>query len=225
MIRVHRVPSPSILTRNSVLWRDTYLTARQTYLANPTTINRRRVVVAENKYNHQQIKAALRLMFSDKCAYCESHITHVDFGDIEHFRPKSLFPQLCFEWDNMLLGCSVCNSPRFKGANFPEATVNGLIVNPVTEDPNDFFSFEFDGETGTANVIDKNPRGETTKNLLGLNRPELIRHRSEVVRKIAYIAIWAKNGDADAMEELVRCCNSDEEFSAFARSLRVHFNL
>jgi len=52
-----------------------------------------------------------------KCAYCESHTAVVAFGDVEHYRPKSVYWWLAYCYDNYLASCAVCNQ-RFKGANF-----------------------------------------------------------------------------------------------------------
>ncbi len=160
-----------------------------------------------------------------KCAYCESHITHVGYAHIEHYRPKIFFSQFCFDWDNLLLGCSVCNGARYKGTKFPDEAEKGPIINPVDENPDKYLSFEYDPETGTANVLGKHDRGSTTVDITGLNRVELIRHRSDVVRKIAFVAIRAKNGDVQAIEELNRCCENDQEYAAFARTLKRKFDI
>jgi hypothetical protein len=40
-------------------------------------------------YADPSVKATLRTVQHDKCAFCESTFGHVGFGDIEHFRPKA----------------------------------------------------------------------------------------------------------------------------------------
>ena len=164
-------------------------------------------------------------MFAGKCAYCESAIIHVMYPHIEHFKPKSNYPELCFEWNNLLLACGVCNGARFKGDKFPESSNNGPFVNPVSENPELFFDFDWDNKTGIANILPKNgnPRGATTIKEIGLNRMDLVRHRSKVVRKMVFIAICAKKGDASAKLELFKCTQPDEEYSAFAKMLYRRF--
>ncbi|MCX6270100.1 MAG: TIGR02646 family protein [Bacteroidetes bacterium] len=225
MIRVNRTPKPTILIDNEDTWLNNYLRADKKYSDNPNPANKKGKDTAERKYNHSEIKTALKTMFSDKCAYCESHIAHIDYGHIEHYKPKSRFKMECFNWDNLLLGCAICNSPKYKSDHFPGGAQHGPIVNPTEEDPSNFFSFEFDEKTGTANVIEKHPRGLTTKNLLGLNRPELVRHRSSIVKLMAYAAIKASNGDNDARIVILKCCKKEEEYSAFAIELCKHFNI
>ncbi|TIP29613.1 MAG: hypothetical protein E5X67_06120 [Mesorhizobium sp.] len=66
---------------------------------------------------------ALNIMFSGKCAYCESSIRAVHPTDIEHYRPKSEvlidnkrtkpgYYWLAGEWDNLLASCIFCNRPN-----------------------------------------------------------------------------------------------------------------
>ena len=152
-------------------------------------------------------------------------ISHVGYGHIEHYKPKSKYPADCFEWENLLLGCEICNGSQYKGDKFPLAHEGGPFINPCDENPDDFFEFEFDRATGTANVIPQNRRADTTERELGLNRPDLVKHRSNVVRKLAYVALRARDGDADALAELQRCMENDQEYAAFARALSKRFHL
>ncbi len=225
MIYVNRTLVPTILNRNAHTWQAEYTNAINAYNVNPNALNKENKKQAEKKYNHYLIKAALKNMFSGKCAYCESHVIHIDYGHIEHYKPKASYPNECFNWENLLLGCAICNGSQYKGDHFPLAHQNGPIINPTLEDPRDFLSFEFDVKTGTANIIEKNLRGLTTKSLLGLNRPDLVRHRSSVVKMMVFAAIKASKGDHEALIEIKRCCNKDEEYSAFAIELCKHFNI
>lgn len=225
MIQVTRTTEPNVLSKSAGKWLLKYKKAIANYSANPNDNTKRAKENVEKKYNHKDVKADLKDMFSSKCAYCESHVTHVDYGEIEHYKPKSKFPDSCFDWDNLLLGCSICNGVLFKGAKFPEAIDGGPFVNPVKENPNDFFEFSFDPNTGTANIIPIHTRGITTEKELGLNRDDLVKHRSSVVRKMVVIAIKASQGDIDCKCELIKCCNKEEEYAAFARFLKEKFNL
>jgi len=47
-----------------------------------------------------------------RCMYCEDSAA----SEIEHFRPKSFYPELTFVWLNYLYSCSVCN--RIKRDHF-----------------------------------------------------------------------------------------------------------
>ncbi len=124
------------------------------------------------------------------------------------------------------MACGKCNGKANKGDNFP-LTNEGtpLLVNPVNDDPIDYFTFEFDIDTGTANVISLNERGEVTESTLGLNRTELVLHRSEIVRLMVYCALKAMDGDETAIQMIHELCKKEKEYSAFARSLVERFNL
>src|SRR5262249_14214146 len=41
-----------------------------------------------NIYAHEQVKQALLAAQNGKCAFCETKLSHQQFGDVEHFRPK-----------------------------------------------------------------------------------------------------------------------------------------
>lgn len=225
MIRITRGDKPKILADNETQWTSDYLEKVSAFAIAPNSENKKSKAKAEAKYKHSRIKEALKVAFSGKCAYCESHIVHVDYGDIEHFRPKSKFPELCFRWENLLLSCGICNGTAHKGDHFPESEEGGPLVHPAEENPDEFFLFEFDPATGTANVLPKNQRGHTTEFILGLNRKELVQHRSSVVRKMVFVAIRASRGDDEALHLIRSYCSPENEYSAFARSLVYHFSL
>ncbi len=43
-----------------------------------------------------------------RCGYCEDSV-----GDeVEHIKPKDLYPELCFVWENYLYACGNCNGPK-----------------------------------------------------------------------------------------------------------------
>lgn len=43
-----------------------------------------------------------------RCHYCEDS----EGDSVEHHAPKSLYPGLCFDWDNFLYACTSCNRPK-----------------------------------------------------------------------------------------------------------------
>jgi uncharacterized protein (TIGR02646 family) len=176
---------------------------------------------AQNKYRHREIKEALVRLFHGKCAYCESHITHIDYGHIEHYRPKSGpqgRPDLCFEWPNLLLACGICNGSEYKGDRFPEAAQGGPIINPCEDDPSFHLEFRFDTRLGLASVYGTTQRGRTTESLLGLNRPALRKYRSLQIKKLAVLKQLAVT-DPEACQLLDEAKRPTSEYSAFALAL------
>lgn len=152
-------------------------------------------------YGHVEVKAALRGAQHDKCGFCESKVSHVAFGDVEHFRPKAAYRRtrgealispgyfwLAYEWTNLLFACEPCNR-RYKGSLFPlvdEATrvrtptddlgqETPMFIDPTAEDPTTHIGFreEFPYAIGGS------ARGEATWRALGLDRAELAERRRE----------------------------------------------
>ena len=210
MIKVERTEEPTQLAANKLGW----LVALQ----QADTPKKKRV--AEGKYGHPSVKEALVQMFNGKCAYCESKVTHIEYGHIEHFRPKSRveYITLIFEWENLLLACSVCNGASYKGTKFPLVAEGGPPIDPCVDDPSEHLGFWFDPVAQIASVTHKTIRGLTTLNLFGLNRPLLREHRSKRIRMLAALVQLAGNDpEAQALlEESVQC---DAEYAAFARTL------
>jgi len=99
--------------------------------------------------------------------------------DVEHYRPKSIFPTLALAWNNLLWGCSVCN--RNKGNRFPPDTEAGeVILNPVEDNVwAHFFIDEFGILTPVwrtdLNAFD--PRARSTLDVLKLDRETLQERR------------------------------------------------
>lgn len=64
---------------------------------------------------HQKVwsslKEAMKALSHDKCWYCESLNIRAD-NAVDHFRPKSRYPWLAFEWSNYRFACTYCNSRR-----------------------------------------------------------------------------------------------------------------
>ena len=212
MIKVERSAKPSILEEKAEIWLEELQAAPP---ESKKTIQKR--------YAEPEVRAALEEMFHDKCAYCESHVSHVTTAHIEHFRPKGKpeFEHLTFEWENLLLACPDCNS-KHKKDQFPEDADGGPLINPCEEEPSEHFSFVF--ENGFASVYGMTKRGECTEILLKLNRVKLRRYRSsrlEFVHKISKKVVL----DSDDLAFLENARLSTSDFSAFARRFYTDLQL
>jgi len=71
-------------------------------------------------------KPALRQDSRGKCAYCEAPTDIVAHGDVEHFRPKSIYWWLALCYQNYLFSCQICNQVHKKD-QFP---VRGIRMAP-----------------------------------------------------------------------------------------------
>jgi uncharacterized protein (TIGR02646 family) len=66
----------------------------------------------EKKWNSsfwKESKAQLLIESNNKCAYCETPTRVVAYGDVEHFRPKSIYWWLAYSYENYLPSCGACN--------------------------------------------------------------------------------------------------------------------
>jgi uncharacterized protein (TIGR02646 family) len=210
MIKLQRCAEPLVIARKKTNWTSSLLNAR-------TEDQKRK---AEARYGHKTIRKALVEMFHGKCAYCESRIVHVDYGHIEHFRPKSRtqFKRLTFDWSNLFLACAICNGPEYKADRFPEQNEGGPPINPCDDYPEEHLGFYFDPKSKIATVFHKTERGRISINLFGLNRPDLRGHRSKMIEKLFVLSRMAEtNPEAKAL--LTQSLNDEEEYAAFVREL------
>jgi uncharacterized protein (TIGR02646 family) len=159
-------------------------------------------------------------MFHGKCAYCESKIVHIDYGHIEHFRPKSVytFRRLVFDWNNLFLACAKCNGPENKADRFPGKNEGGPPINPCDDSPDEHLEFLFDPKSRLATVSYKTERGKVSRDLFGLNRPDLRGHRLKLIQKLFLISRMAET-DMEARSILDQSQNDEEEYAAFSRAL------
>lgn len=69
------------------------------------------------------VRRQLRQMCASphRCGWCEDS----EAGQIDHIRPKALFPEYTFVWENYLGACGVCNNR--KGNRFAILAPNGLV--------------------------------------------------------------------------------------------------
>ncbi len=64
----------------------------------------------KNNNTFKQIKSVLTEMCcgARRCMYCEDSVA----DEVEHFKPKDLYPEVVFSWSNYLYACGPCNSPK-----------------------------------------------------------------------------------------------------------------
>lgn len=67
---------------------------------------------------------------SNKCAYCEAPLKAVAYGDVEHYRPKSIYWWLAYNYENYLASCTLCNQ-AFKKDHFPLLSEKNKLKSPA----------------------------------------------------------------------------------------------
>lgn len=161
-------------------------------------------------YNCSAIKDSLKLETHEKCAYCESKMLHVEYGDIEHITPKRRNPRLRFEYSNLTLACTVCNTRK---------SVHEDILNPYISNPSEHLMAHGPAifRRSASNV------GMLTEKRLDLNRPQLLQKRHERLQALQQIADQiSRTSDPSIrsvlIEELRAEGGSEKEFSLVARA-------
>lgn len=151
---------PQVLTDNEQAWTAEFMTDPDA----PFT-----------HYKKKAIKDALLARCHDKCAYCEDYFSG-SFEEVEHIKPKKdkRFMHLVVDWDNLTMACRRCNGSKLQ--KWDDAHP---FVHVYNEDPEDHISFR-DGIP-----VPITPRGKTTIDHAALDRAELVKQRTQVLRDIA----------------------------------------
>ncbi len=163
-----------------------------------------------NIYGHRDVKDRLEQISHGKCSYCEGAVEHVAWGDVEHYRPKSVYWWLAYTWENLLLSCQICNNRksnefpvRNQRATFENPDLDAEdpgIVNPMTEDPEEYFEYEYYGEEaalipGSELNNGASERVRVSIAVCDLNREELKRRRTRVLAELkSLIEIYLSSG-------------------------------
>lgn len=182
-------------------------------------------------YGATEVKETLIRAQHDKCCFCESKISHVAFGDVEHFRPKKAvrpsadqpmskpgYYWLAYSWSNLFLACEPCNR-RHKQSLFPLeneahrvrshrdaddlAREQPLFVDPGRDDPTEHIGFR----RAYAHPVAGSARGPVTIKELDLNRKPLrdrrIERRESLLSWLRSIRAWIAQGCPEPERRLV----------------------
>ncbi len=143
-----------------------------------------------------RIKTALYAMcnHTDRCVYCEDNFA----DEVEHMRPKDIYPEQCFAWENYVYACGPCN--RSKNNHFaviangqiqvvtpprpapqprtPPVSGSPLFIDPRAEDPMESLMLDLDsgGFAPHPNATDPR-RGTWMRDTIGLNKRRLPKAR------------------------------------------------
>ena len=160
-------PAPAVLIANEVAW-TAALVAIVASGQKPTK-------AMIGRYRHPQIKDALLEETADKCAYCESKVRHITYGDIEHIIPKSKVPAKAYAWENLTIACDACNTNKGDYYTADPASSQDQLVDPYIDCPTDHFLL-------LRELVSPRPdslRGKMTEIVIKLTRPELLERRRE----------------------------------------------
>lgn len=200
MIKIERTRIPTPLTIRD---RRTLYSRMTAFFSVPPELRRQQKFDFDDRaFPKGRVMHALRALFYNKCAYCESD-TSGESGLIHRHRPqcdtvtdkRQYLPDhywwLAYRWGNLYLICRGCATA--KGSYFPvegkRAPINGkahdllaerpLLVDPCLDDPTEHFAYDHEG-----NIQALTKRGHHTIDLLNLNRSELVKERKNHIAKL-----------------------------------------
>lgn len=209
MRKIEKAPKPQVLIDHAKEWTTEYCACLNAGNKPSDTV--------ANRYNHPEIKSALEKETHEKCAYCESKIKHISYGDIEHILPKNknARPDLYVEWTNLTLSCEQCNRSGKRIYYDPQLP----LVNPYADVPEEYLR-----DIGPLVMpIPGNDRAVVTEKILKLNRPALVELRTEHIMMIeVLLQSWAKEQNPTLKgllsEQLHDEYDEDKEFSSTIKS-------
>lgn len=246
MIRVHKpaVP-PGILTDKGTAETSTN---RDAYLANQAFYNNgtQSFSFDSGVYGHASVKESLIAAQHGKCCFCEAKITHISYGDVEHFRPKAGYRQrpedelgrpgyywLAYDWSNLYLSCQLCNQ-RHKKNTFPLQDDHNrcrnhlgdlsleepLFIDPGALNPEDHIEFSAEQPVARNGSL----QGFETIKALGLQREPLRERRFDrynMLRALKDVALLYPNESLGqrARAILDNAVKDEAEYSSMARCL------
>jgi len=243
MIRVSKPPQPPQVLSTTGAPERTALEAA--YSSDPSSYDNgtKSLAFDSGLYAHPSVKSALLQAQNDKCAFCESKISHISYGDVEHFRPKAGWRQtrndslhrpgyywLAYEWANLFLACEICNQ-QFKKNFFPLKVParraknhlgdirleEPLLLDPATDQPEQFISFRKE----VPYAIRGNARGRASIKFFGLKRAALAERRKDHIAMLDALKTIASLTGVKAVSAqnlLTRLKGDGEPYSSMTRA-------
>lgn len=206
MIKLRKRSIPAELAKKIEKRTETYLRLVSEGLLVPDSL--------ASAYRAPAVKTLLKAETSDKCAYCESKVPHVDYGDVEHIIPKSVRPALRFSYENLTYTCSVCNT---KKSDYHDTECP--LLNPFVDEPSEHFM-----AAGPMVLrLPHSDRGLVTERRLGLNRSKLIERRKERIEGVAALIDQIARTSNPIIREVLRAeveeeCKTEREYAFVVRA-------
>jgi hypothetical protein len=142
--------------------------------------------------NYRKYKPFLRTDFLWRCCYCgisERHWGGQAHFAVDHFRPKSIFPDLEIVYSNLYYACDSCN--RYKRDTFPSAadtTLGRRFFDACADLSRDHFRL-----VPTGDLTPLSPCGDYSIRAIRLNRRLLIEIRRERKELVEQYRLCLKN--------------------------------
>lgn len=151
--------------------------------------------------------------FFSLCGYCEETCK----GEVDHFRPKSKFPERVYLWDNWVLACHTCNAK--KSEHWP----SGGYVDPCATSPRARPESYFAFDTKTGEILPKSGlsaarRRKSARMIddLGVNAYYHLKKRAQWLRLVSEALNAVNNADNEELIGFV--ASRGTELSSFTRA-------
>ena len=130
----------------------------------------------ENSEAGRELRGMLRrhliMLQGGLCAYCCKEIADENSLN-EHIKPRSTFPDLSLDYDNLVASCITANTCGSKKGN----AYRELFISPLDEHCEDHFKYTPDGS-----IVGTTTSGVYTCDLLNLNAYELKQARKALIK-------------------------------------------
>jgi uncharacterized protein (TIGR02646 family) len=232
----------------SAAWLEKAEAARVEALSRPDDQSQQAYIVTKSAI-WRDLKPILERLSAGKCWYSEAK-EKVSYWEVDHYRPKKLYPWLAFDWTNLRLCGGKPN--RSKTDGFPLAdevsrahsgspdtrTERPLLLDPIRWGDSDLLTFKADGEPTCAAPANgfAAVRVRETVSALGLDSPILCDSRREKwrscetkikkLRDIVEVNRQRENVDAaafsrDLCQDIAALFDDRAEFTATAKACAV----
>lgn len=186
MRNVARLQKPKTLSQNATRWKRKLIKK----INECGKINKKVPSAYYDNYHQDDVLDTLKRMYKGLCCYCESRIEPVSFPNIEHLKPKTIFPKYTFDWDNLHLACGKCNT--YKGNKYDN---KHPILDPVKDNP---ISNHLYYECYYVMPRPDSKRGQTTIDHTQLNRNDLFDIRQKIFFYAWEVIEKIRNNPSDA---------------------------
>lgn len=172
------------------------------------------------------IRDPLFKMSHRKCAYCEGRPEPESYVQVEHYKPKDIYPNDVVAWENLLPICQDCNTQKgtFDTGKHP-------IVNPRTDNPNDHLKLS----TKLIAAKDDSEKGKQTIIALKCNEGKIPEYRYKLICKTLIDLemmysdfmnsnVLETNGEnqQEKVGNLLKEANPKSDFSALMSTIILH---
>lgn len=157
--------------------------------------------------------------FSNLCGYCEECCR----GEVDHFRPKTKFPELVYKWSNWVFACHDCN--HTKGTKWPSRGYVDPCTRSKPASPENYFDFDLtSGEIITRDGLSewRLKKAQTTIWDIGLNDFHHLKKRRQWISVINEVCNALPEASdeiaAELRKHLLNLCSCQSQLNSITRA-------